>query len=498
MRRLWFLLFVWLMLLCLAAPAQATTYVVGWGRNFQGQIGAGYKSNWQPFTPASTLKGHAVKQIAVGGEFSALLTPKGEMWVWGGDGYGELGNSKRMEGSLKPIRVPLKEPASQIALGGAQALALLDNGEVEHWGAQGCTPEGCPLVINPPEIVPGLEGIVEVVAKGGTLGARTASGHVYLWGENHTGEVCDGHAGKVSNQDVPAPELVPDLEGVKQVAIGAIDSIGGTTLFLMDDGTVMSCGGNAQGELGDGSTENAFAPVSVAGLEHVAEVSAGYHVMMARVDETAYVWGGDDVGQLGLGTAPEGCGEGTCSRYPLPLTSLHSVSQVSAGWLFADAVSNGRVFDWGWDYLGRLGVGEEELGQTERVPRKGAGAAFLTTPEPVEGTSEVQRVEAGYYGSLAIEKGKYPKPRIELKAGKESLTLSWRSEDTTEPWQVNYRVGVKPKRGEQLPKWTLAANLEPSARTYTITGLTPGVRYGVQLKSKALRSTLTVFGDPLS
>jgi alpha-tubulin suppressor-like RCC1 family protein len=54
------------------------------------------------------------------------------------------------------------------------------------------------------------------------------------------------------------PTAVPGLAGVKAIAAG-----GDTTCALRDDGEVWCFGRNDKGQLGDGTSEDRFAPVRV-------------------------------------------------------------------------------------------------------------------------------------------------------------------------------------------------------------------------------------------
>src|SRR5437764_3681233 len=112
-----------------AASAQAT--LAGWGSNFQGELGGGYKS--PPQDPIAALGPANVKQIAASGHFSMALLGDGTVRAWGGNVYGQLGNGTR-EGSLRPVVVQGLRNVVQIAVSGGHAMALLSNGTVMTWG----------------------------------------------------------------------------------------------------------------------------------------------------------------------------------------------------------------------------------------------------------------------------------------------------------------------------------------------------------------------------
>jgi hypothetical protein len=68
---------------------------------------------------------------------------------------------------------------------------------------------------------------------------------------------------------------------------------------LRSDGTVWAWGINANGELGNNSTENSSVPVQVPGLTGATAIADGYAV---KADGSVWAWGYGPFGQLGNGT----------------------------------------------------------------------------------------------------------------------------------------------------------------------------------------------------
>jgi hypothetical protein len=90
--------------------------------------------------------------------------------------------------------------------------------------------------------------------------------------------------------------VLTGLTGVSSVGAGNAHSI-----FLKSDGTVLASGGNREGQLGNGTTDNSDTPVQVSGLTDVAAVSAGGEYSLALTAYgTVWAWGNNMSLQLGI------------------------------------------------------------------------------------------------------------------------------------------------------------------------------------------------------
>jgi regulator of chromosome condensation (RCC1) repeat-containing protein len=93
------------------------------------------------------------------------------------------------------------------------------------------------------------------------------------------------------------------LTEVIQVSAGGLHS-----LALRSDGTVWAWGANQAGQLGNGTTANSPVPVQVTGLSQVTGISAGFDASLATRTTgitaltSVWTWGGNASGQLGDGT----------------------------------------------------------------------------------------------------------------------------------------------------------------------------------------------------
>jgi alpha-tubulin suppressor-like RCC1 family protein len=126
----------------LAVTKRMVTF--GWGENSAGQLGTGDKTDKNiPTQMESTLR-LRFALVAMGSEHAIALTALGEVYVWGSNAFGQLGQDTLGMGarsagpaqSSEPLRVPglHGKKVVKVAAGWAHSMALTDQGEVWVWG----------------------------------------------------------------------------------------------------------------------------------------------------------------------------------------------------------------------------------------------------------------------------------------------------------------------------------------------------------------------------
>ena len=129
--------------------------------------------------------------------------------------------------------------------------------------------------------------------------ALTETAAVFCWGRNTSGEVGNGFPGQPSV--IPVPTRVVGTIKWSEISAG-----GQHTCGLADDGTAYCWGLNDRGQLGvgeEGGSGNIGSPTLVAGSVRFRSVFAGdgWHSCGVAVDGRAYCWGWNNTGQLGTG-----------------------------------------------------------------------------------------------------------------------------------------------------------------------------------------------------
>jgi YVTN family beta-propeller protein len=274
---------------------------------------------------------------------SAMLETFGQVWTWGYDLNGQLGDFGSTNRTM-PYHV-IEPGFSQVSGGSDFSLARRVDGTVWAWGANGQGQLGVnyPLTERAPVQVVGLTDIQAISASqtGHHSLAVHYDGTVSGWGRNGNGQIGDGTTTQRS-----LAVAVSGLTGVAAVAAGSTHS-----LALKSDGTVWAWGGNAFGQLGDGTMIDRLTPVQVTGLTNIEAIAAGAFFSLAlKNDGTVWAWGRNDVGQFGDGT--------TTDRSLAAATGLTGVNAISAGPTWALALkSDGSISSWGSNAYGQLGDG---------------------------------------------------------------------------------------------------------------------------------------------
>ncbi|NWY31703.1 HERC4 ligase, partial [Pheucticus melanocephalus] len=134
------------------------------------------------------------------------------------------------------------------------------------------------------------------------------------------------------------------------------------TVFVLDDGTVYTCGCNDLGQLGHDKARKRPEHVGALDAQNIVAVSCGEAHTLALNDKgQVYAWGLATDGQLGLPGTEE------CVRVPRNIKSLSEIQivQVACGYYHSLALSKGsEVFSWGQNKYGQLGLGYEYNKQT--------------------------------------------------------------------------------------------------------------------------------------
>ncbi len=276
-------------------------HVYAWGDSGSGQLGNGSTINRS--TPVQVLlpRGVTALSVSAGNAHSLALGSDGQVYAWGDNTSDELGNGGATS-SDAPVRVRLSGgvTARSVSAGATHSLALGSDGQVYAWGTNssgqlgngGTTNSPLPLRVRLPR---------GVTARSVSAGfdhslALGSDGHVYAWGNNNSGQL---GIGSTTDRHTPVQVLLPRGVTALSVSAGSLFS-----LALGSDGRLYAWGSNESGQLGAGSTTDRHTPVQVLlshGVTPLSISAGGTHSLAGGSDGHSYAWGDNTYGELGDG-----------------------------------------------------------------------------------------------------------------------------------------------------------------------------------------------------
>jgi alpha-tubulin suppressor-like RCC1 family protein len=295
---------------CMALIGNGTVY--SWGAS----VGFNTISVPQPTSPDMTLLQNSnIVQVAAGYTYSLALSNTSQLFAWGNNAQGQLGNGIAFGRQLTPMLV--------------NTSATLLAGKT-----------------------------INMIIARTYSGAVTSTGEVYMWGDNSGAGLGDG-----TTTNRPSPVQTLGLNGtlVKKIAAETV------SMALTTNGTVYTWGGNANYLLGSSSASSINYVAGMINMggnlagKNVTDISMG--VFMAAViasDGKGYVWGDASVSRNA------GTGGTTTIRDPAPLYTAGALNgkflvKIVVGTYNMVALGDdGQLYVWGQGIYGP-GVGTNDL-----------------------------------------------------------------------------------------------------------------------------------------
>ncbi len=359
-----------------------------WGYNGNGQLGIGNITDSNvPVRVIDTgvMTGKNIKSIAVGSSHTCAITFDGQLYCWGANTSGQLGNTSNTDSSVpvSPTNTALPllgKTIISVAAGISHTCVLASDGLVSCWGSgtygqlgdNTLVTKNYPVAVNMVNGTSALYGkTVLSIAVGGYHTCVIASDSlVYCWGYNVNGQV---GFNDTNNKQVPvAVNMVSGTSAlygktVRKITANGVSEAGATigyghTCVIASDSLPYCWGYNAKGQIGNNAVANRLAPtaVNVAGVlasKTVLSIAANSQsTCVIASDSKPYCWGYNNVSQLGNGNT-------TDSLVPIQSTSAvpsdgsTAISVSSGSYNSCLIASNYQSYCWGLNTNGQIGDG---------------------------------------------------------------------------------------------------------------------------------------------
>lgn len=322
------------------------------------------------------------KQVSLGINHSAAITTTGDLYMWGDNSYGQLGNGTTVNSSV-PIKI--MSDVAYVSLGCCNSAAIKTNGDLYTWGDNGGSKLGIGDRIKnfsyvlykstPTKIMSN----VSYVSLGYYHSAAIKSnGDLYTWGSNLCGELGNGTE---TNSSIPIKIIgnVSSVElGVRFSAAvtndgnlytwganpddkGILLSTYSTPQKIMNNVIYVNLGGDFQCAVITADNElytwnninDSFELIKK--MDNVISVSLGKdHGAAITTTGVLYAWGENYFGQIGNGLNIPTLGIGGY----VPIKIMENVSWVDFGNRFSAVITtSGDLYTWGNNSSGQLGNG---------------------------------------------------------------------------------------------------------------------------------------------
>ena len=307
------------------------------------------------------------KMVATGLTHSLALDEEGNLWGWGKNSYGQLGDGTT-EDKRSPIKIKAKAKFKQIAVGSAYSFAIDEEGNLLAWGYNGYGQLGDGTTTDktsPVQIMKGTKFTQISVGGDAYSLAIDEEGNLWGWGKNFYGQLGDG---TIENK-TSSIKIKPETK-FKQIATGD-----GHSLAIDEEGNLWAWGYNCHGQLGDETEINKKVPVQVKTNIKYKEIAAGYNCSLA-IDEQGNLW---EWGSLAV----------RLSKIPVQIKLETKFKQIAVGERYSLAIDEeGKLWTWGNNAYGQLGDGT-------KINRK--------SPMEIKPETKFKQIAAHRYHSLAID-----------------------------------------------------------------------------------------------
>ena len=370
-----------------------------------------------------TLCNIQINTVACGWDHTVLTSMSGEVWCKGDDSFGQCSGSSEQSQIDSFQRLSINAHAT-IAFAGFRHSAIVDSdGQAWLWGdnsrgqcaaaASAASPTAAQTSIGMPSTSEKKDTVLRKIRMGkhaarasapsllaapsghcpcaepgcsmhirlAALGCRhsiflTACGLVLSMGDNAWGQCGRGHCSRSESLGVVLAKPPTGTNTSPQPATAAAAAAGAAHVTADGEKCVLraGCVPGADDEARAGALEHLVGATSIVSGWHFAAAACS-----TNNTNQVYTWGQNTMGQLGLGHLRPGVQDREpCARLVSSLPEGCFALAAGSNHILAAVGDSGRLFSWGWNEHGNLGLGNSENALTPtQVAVAGAAVAAV-------------------------------------------------------------------------------------------------------------------------
>ena len=311
------------------------------GSNGSGQLGNGITSRYDiaQSTPIKIMDN--VKAVSCGHDHTAILKTDGSLWMCGNNYYGQLGDGTNISKN-KPAKI--MSNVKSVNCGDYRTAILKTDGSLWMCGynVNGELGNGTNISSNKPIKV--MNNVKSVSCGLDHTAIIKNDGSLWMCGNNDYGQLGDSRPLGLWDINRTFAKI---MDNVKAVSCGSR-----YTAILKTDGSLLTCGSNSYGQLGNGGIistwEKSITPTKITGNIKIISCSS-VHTAILKTDGSLWMCGYNEYGQLG---------DGTYEDTNKPINIISNVKNVSCGWSHTAILkTDGSLWMCGYNEYGQLGDG---------------------------------------------------------------------------------------------------------------------------------------------
>ena len=373
-------------------------HVWAWGDNGAGQLGDGTNSG-ERLEPVEVDSDATFVQVSAGYIHSLALDSNGNLWAWGVNNYGQLG-----DGSTDNQNVPTLVSVEHTWKSGIQTPTdtSTESSGTSRFDTSSTVSDRMSAEVHDVTATAGTVsiesgGAKQVATSGDHKFVLTSEGLLYAWGNNQYGQL--GFKPDTTNSATPTNVNKPTIINGSWLKVAA----GGKhSAAISTDGHLYTTGWNGSGQLGTGDTDNRDQWTEVASDKTFIDVACGNQFTVAIASDGT-LWGaGNAVGSQNYATWTQIGSDVKFTQLSASMEGFIALN-TSGGYLYSGTgVSLGQLSSGGYTQVAAA------FGQMYALKDDGTVFWFSTTySATLSGLKDIVKISGGYNTLYAIDKNQH-------------------------------------------------------------------------------------------